>query len=352
MDNDLGYVEKRALLYELEEIAERYGLRQFNKVEYDALVASVLTKEPIVTKGNLTAGSNKVTIGGTGTASVIGAGVSVDVAQANLDHGSIGGLADDDHTQYLRADATRALSADWDAGNGRMIQTDKIRARDGDGLALYEDGGSGIFVADGGNVGVGIVDIESWASTQVGLQVGGNSAIMATKASSAGGGLYFLQNAYYDGAWKYTLTDEASIYTQASGEHILRVAASGTKDSTITWIVGINVGVTGGVHIGNYSDPGLGNLYADGNVSALTFTDRTESFEGDAVKAICGITSKDGLIDHASMPEFMRSTIRLKEKGLDDVIETGRDLGATISVLLEAIKQQQAMIEELQRKIL
>lgn len=35
------------------------------------------------------------------------------------------------------------------------IQVDQVRARDGDGLALYDDGGSGIFVQDGGNVGIG-----------------------------------------------------------------------------------------------------------------------------------------------------------------------------------------------------
>lgn len=58
------------------------------------------TYEPVLTKGDLTAGSTKITIGGTGTGAVIGAGVSVDVAQGNLDHGSIGGLADDDHSQY------------------------------------------------------------------------------------------------------------------------------------------------------------------------------------------------------------------------------------------------------------
>jgi hypothetical protein len=36
-----------------------------------------------------------------------------------------------------------------------MIQTDKIRARDSAGLSLFEDGGTGIFVKDGGNVGIG-----------------------------------------------------------------------------------------------------------------------------------------------------------------------------------------------------
>lgn len=33
------------------------------------------------------------------------------------DHGSLAGLGDDDHTQYLLASGTRALTADWDAGN-------------------------------------------------------------------------------------------------------------------------------------------------------------------------------------------------------------------------------------------
>ena len=73
-------------------------------------------------------------------------------------HGALSGLEDDDHTQYLLASAIRALSADWDIGNGRMIQADKIRARDGDGLALYEDSEVGIFIKDGGNIGIGTSD--------------------------------------------------------------------------------------------------------------------------------------------------------------------------------------------------
>ena len=39
--------------------------------------------------------------------------------------------------------------------DGKYIATDQIRARDGDGLKLTDDGGNGIFVKDGGNVGIG-----------------------------------------------------------------------------------------------------------------------------------------------------------------------------------------------------
>ena len=57
--------------------------------------------EPTVIKGNLTAGSNKISIGGTGTEALIGAGASVDVVEANLTHNNLGGLTTGDaHTQY------------------------------------------------------------------------------------------------------------------------------------------------------------------------------------------------------------------------------------------------------------
>jgi hypothetical protein len=57
---------------------------------------------------------------------------------------------------FLLADGTKPLSGDWDIGDGRKILADEIRARDADGLALYDDAGNGIFVSDGGNVGFGI----------------------------------------------------------------------------------------------------------------------------------------------------------------------------------------------------
>ena len=37
--------------------------------------------------------------------------------EGGIDHGDLGGLTDDDHTQYLLADGTRPLTADWDAGS-------------------------------------------------------------------------------------------------------------------------------------------------------------------------------------------------------------------------------------------
>lgn len=56
---------------------------------------------------------------------------------------------------FIRADGSRALTGDWDIGAGRRVQTEEIRARSAAGLKLFDDGGSGLFVKDGGNVGIG-----------------------------------------------------------------------------------------------------------------------------------------------------------------------------------------------------
>jgi hypothetical protein len=56
---------------------------------------------------------------------------------------------------YVKRDGSLALTSDWDIGDSRKIKTDEIRARDAAGLKLYDDGGNGIFVEDGGYVGIG-----------------------------------------------------------------------------------------------------------------------------------------------------------------------------------------------------
>lgn len=80
----------------------------------------------------------------------------------------------------------------------------------------------------------------------------------------------------------------------------------------------INVDDNGNVGIGTTS-PGyklevLGDIYASGDVSALTFTDRTPWFSGDALAAIKNIKGVNGEIDHSSLPEFAQGTIKQYHK--------------------------------------
>lgn len=60
-----------------------------------------------------------------------------------------------DHAAYVARDGSTPLTADWNLGDTRAIKGDKLTARDGAGLRLEDDGGNlGVFVKDGGAVGV------------------------------------------------------------------------------------------------------------------------------------------------------------------------------------------------------
>ena len=70
------------------------------------------------------------------------------ILEADLDHGNIQGLADDDHTRYLDKDGTRALTGDWFAGAARKITVGAVSA----GASNFGDGGAtnyAEFEADG-----------------------------------------------------------------------------------------------------------------------------------------------------------------------------------------------------------
>jgi len=87
---------------------------------------------------NINAGSSKITISDdTGDDEI-----DIDIDQSQLDHGSIAGLADDDHPQYLRTDGTRNVT-------GPMIFEDTVSIS-GD-IDIGQDlvvGGSGVFTGD------------------------------------------------------------------------------------------------------------------------------------------------------------------------------------------------------------
>lgn len=74
---------------------------------------------------------------------------------------------------------------------------------------------------------------------------------------------------------------------------------------------------------------GGGDVWATGDVSAQSFTDRTPFYEGDALLEIANIKGKDGKIDHSTLPEFAHKTaevditeeVELTEVDISDVFE-------------------------------
>lgn len=123
-----------------------------------------------------------------------------------------------------------------------------------------------------------------------------------------------------------------------------------------------------------------GALWIKDNCSALSFTDRTPFYEGDALSEIMLISGKDGEIDHGTLPEFVRreyfkESLPDKEPVIEsdsasilvqDVEAVGqslevlsdsmpelikeRDLGAMISMLTVAVQQIGRRLEALENK--
>ena len=99
---------------------------------------------------------------------------------------------------------------------------------------------TGTVIADG--LGIGVVP-EAWAAGTEVLQVGQSAALWGWETNT---NAYFSNNTYYDGAWKYINTDEATRYNQENnGTHSFMVAPSGTEDTAISWTTAMTIDNSG-----------------------------------------------------------------------------------------------------------
>jgi len=115
-----------------------------------------------------------------------------------------------------------------------------------------------------------------------------------------------------------------------------------------------------GVRNSPFQTSGSG-IYVTGNMSALSITDRTKHYSGNALSELSKIKDDGkGGIDHATLPNFARVKVKrkemVKEKGKNmatmvEIEEDGRDLGAMVSMLTVAVQQLSQELDELKRKI-
>lgn len=82
------------------------------------------------------------------------------VAASGIDHGSISGLTDDDHSQYLRTDGTRALSGTWNFGSNTISGTGDFYAGN---IMLSENGA--ISNTKNDDIDTGIETVDTFADT-------------------------------------------------------------------------------------------------------------------------------------------------------------------------------------------
>ena len=101
-----------------------------------------------------------------------------------------------------------------------------------------------------------------------------------------------------------------------------------------------------------------GNAYFDGSVSAASFVDRTPDFAGDGIEALKNVRSKNGMINHKTLPKFAQKkipkTVMTNKEG-DVIGETeeveGRGIGEMISVLVKAVQQLTERVEDLEKQL-
>lgn len=170
-----------------------------------------------------------------------------------------------------------------------------------------------------------------------------------------------------------------SMYVDASGAGRFRAWDNGGTER-----LAINAGstsyITYGLAIGTSSLVGgemlrvNGQIYSDGNISGLSFTDRTPYYEGDALTEIMKIKGKNGEIDHGSLPIFVRKQLTkniykdvevkkkseavkeingkyFKQEKIGEEVEEQRDLGAMISMLTVGEQQLYAEVINLRETV-
>ena len=198
-------------------------------------------------------------------------------------------------------------------------------------------------------------------------------------STTTGGGIYL-----YNAANQDTTVEYWQMYVGGGLGGILTIGQAGTAsflldsfNSAFIPAGGLSVGsvnavATGGLNVGStsagadndeiavgVSDVGAYSIscvsiWATANISALSFTDRTPMYTGDALTEIARIRDDGkGGIDHATLPEFAKAPLEVavyEDGPLDDkgkptkieigtVVEEGRDIGAMVSMLTVAVNQ-------------
>ena len=205
--------------------------------------------------------------------------------------------------------ALTTLTSDWDIGVSRSIQTEKIIARSNLGLSLFEDGGVGLFVKDGGNVGHGTTDpglapdgvtylggrvfhfynSASWSQ----MIIDGNHAsfAMIDNAASANNKIISFQS--NTGFFKIQILND-----DLSSKHlscfVIDTANGNVGLKTLTGSATLSI--NGGVHVGGNSDPGDNNIMVDGELhldGALNHDGTTIGFYGTTPVTVgAGLTTQ------------------------------------------------------------
>ena len=143
-------------------------------------------------------------------------------------------------------------------------------------LAFSTNGAEGMRLDASGNLGVGVTP-SAWSTTfgsYHAVEVGAlGNALWSAGASDFG----VTSNAFFDGAWKYANTADASRYQQADGSHRWFSAPSGTAGNALTFTERARI-TAGGVFVAKSNVSSEGRF--QGNTTAITLAnDASTTFD-------------------------------------------------------------------------
>ena len=248
-----------------------------------------------------------------------------------------------------------------------------------------------------GNVGIGSVGMACFSSyTQ--LSIGTMAHVMAENTSGTGRSLHISQNAHLDtdGSWETMETDEASNYYQTNGGHYFRVAGSTSAGTDITWKTAAYLNSSGHLIVGSssHADDTL-YLIRSGNGKLLRFysgstevgyistntyslpSDRNskkdiedltlgldfvkdlkpkqyrQKIEDSDVPLQTGLIAQDveESLTAAGVSKNKYMMLQHTPNDEEGASQYGMDYGKLIPVLINAIQEQQELIETLQTKV-
>ena len=200
-------------------------------------------------------------------------------------------------------------------------------------------------IKSGGEVGIGVIP-KTYFSTWKALQIS-NFSLMGP---GDGNGIIGA-NAYYDGNWKYTTSSKATLIelNQGPGDIRTYTTGSGTADNTISWTNGPYLANGGNSWTNGSSDvrkkknfepsQGLAELL---QIEAIKYHFNWE--DDNAVKRL-GFKAQNL---QTLIPEMVLETGEIAEDGTDYLTITPDYI---LPVLVKAIQEQQAQIEELKALI-
>ena len=183
--------------------------------------------------------------------------------------------------------STPSITNDGDTNTGIFFPA-------ADTIAFAEGGVEAMRLDSSGNLGLGVTP-SAWASNFRVNQIGQGAYIAGRSDAVA---LYMGSNGFWNGSSdRYIANGFASDYSQGSGQHVWRTAASGTAGNAITFTQAMTLDASGRLIVGGTSPATDAQLTISAPNEPVLFFQRTDAGSFDAsIQAVSGgaLTFKTG----------------------------------------------------------